>query len=48
MEIILSLLVHAATVFVKILTKKATLYLIERVKDKTALTCDKDDSNDIT
>jgi len=45
MEIFLSLLIHAATVFVKVVTKKATLYLIKHVKDRTALTGNKDGSD---
>jgi len=45
MDIILSLLLHAAKVFVKVVTKKATLYLIKRVKDRTALTANKDGSD---
>ena len=46
MDIILSLLMHAAIAFVKTLAKATAYYLLKRVKDRTTLTSDKDGSND--
>jgi len=45
MDIILSLLQHAIIAFVKVFAKAAAYYIIKRVKDKTALTANKDGSN---
>jgi len=45
MEILLSLFVHAATVFVKVFAKAIAHYLIKRVKDRTALSANKDGSD---
>ena len=45
MEIILSLLIHAAYAFVKVIAKALAYYIVKRVKDKVALTANKDDSN---
>jgi len=46
MEIILSLLTYAAIAFVKVFAKALAHYIVKRVKDKAALTANKDDSND--
>ena len=46
MDIVLSLLMHAAMAFVKTLAKATANYLLKRVKDITALTANKDGSDD--
>ena len=45
MEIILSLLLHAITAFIKVFAKAAAYYIIKRVKDKTALIATEDGSD---
>jgi len=42
MDIILSLFLHAVTAFVKVFAKAAAYYILKRIKDKTALTTNKD------
>jgi len=48
MDIFLSLLLHATTAFVKVFAKAIAYYIVKRVKDKAALTANKDDSNTTT
>ena len=45
MNIILSLLLHAITAFVKVFAKAAAYYIIKRVKGKTALIATEDGSD---
>ena len=44
-NILLSLLSGIATVIVKAIAKEVTRYFIKRLKDRTALTANKDGSN---
>ena len=46
MDIILSLLINVATAFVKPFGKAAAHYVIKRIKDRTALSANKDGSDD--
>ena len=45
MEILLSLLIHAAVAFVKVFAKTLAYYIIKRVKDRADLISSKDDSD---
>ena len=45
MEMLLSLLIHAASAFVKVFAKALAYYVIKRVKDRTALIRSKDGSD---
>jgi len=47
MDIILSLLIKVAAAFIKPFAKATAHYVIRRIKDRTALTANKDGSDNI-